>query len=88
MVALDGFFKQMKVMRIGTGEFTDSLIWEEIYPFSGNLISKFADQSHAVLELKTKTTNIENLLALPHNRKTILAWSLNTERIIKSGSNF
>jgi spore photoproduct lyase len=34
------------------------------------------------LELKTKTTAIADLLQLPHNRKTILAWSVNTPRVI------
>jgi spore photoproduct lyase len=81
--ALDGFFLQKETIRIGTGEFTDSLIWEEIYPFSGELVLRFAAQASAVLELKTKTTNIENLLPLDHNRKTIMAWSLNTERVIR-----
>ena len=37
-----------------------------------------------MLELKTKTTFIDTLLDLPHRRRTILAWSLNTERVIGS----
>ena len=84
MASLDFVFSQKKKMRIGTGEFTDSMIWETIYPFADKLISKFAKQTHAILELKTKTVNIGNILDVSHNRKTILSWSLNTERIIKS----
>jgi spore photoproduct lyase len=34
--------------------------------------------------LKTKTTAIDNLRELTHNRKTILAWSVNTPKIIRS----
>jgi spore photoproduct lyase len=79
---LDRIFSQNKITRIGTGEFTDSLIWEKIYPYSETLISKFAAQYHAVLELKTKTTHIDQLLGLQHNCKTILSWSLNTEKMI------
>ena len=82
--SLDRLFLQQKITRIGTGEFTDSLIWEKIYPFAETLVSKFSKQSHAVLELKTKTVNIENLLPVRHNRKTIMSWSLNTERIVKT----
>ena len=37
-----------------------------------------------MLELKTKTTFIDTLLDLPHRRRTILSWSLNTERVIGS----
>ena len=84
MAALDQAFAQKQFRRIGTGEFTDSLIWESMDPIAEKLIKKFAGQSQAVLELKTKTTRIDHLLDLPHNRKTIMAWSLNTETIIKS----
>jgi len=82
--SLDHLFLQKKLTRIGTGEFTDSLIWEEIFPFAEKLIKKFSTQTHAVLELKSKTVNIDSLLNVDHNRKTILSWSLNTERILKS----
>jgi len=82
--SLDRLFSQKKLTRIGTGEFTDSLIWEEIYPLAENLVAKFSGQSHAVLELKTKTIHIEKLLSVRHNRKTILSWSLNTECIVRT----
>jgi len=82
--SLDRLFLKKELTRIGTGEFTDSLIWEEIYPFAEKLVKKFSAQTHAVLELKTKTVNVNNLLSIHHNRKTILSWSLNTERILKS----
>jgi spore photoproduct lyase len=84
MASLDSVFSQNKKLRIGTGEFTDSLIWETIYPFADKLISRFAKQTNSILELKTKTDNIKHILDVEHNRKTILSWSLNTERIIKS----
>ena len=82
--ALDDLFQSETITRIGTGEYTDSLIWERIYPVSQTLVPLFAAQSSAVLELKTKTTAIDHLIHLPHNRKTIMAWSVNTERIIAS----
>ena len=82
--ALDQWFAENPQTRIGTGEYTDSLIWEDIYPLSEMLISKFSGQNRAVLELKTKTVNIDHLLTLDHNRKTIMAWSLNTFNIVKS----
>ena len=75
-------FADNKVYRIGTGEFTDSLIWELWTDLSTRLIPAFAAQKHAILELKTKTTAIERLRTLRHNRKTVIAWSVNTPRII------
>jgi spore photoproduct lyase len=81
---LDKLFAEKKLYRVGTGEFTDSLIWEQWTDLSPLLVSRFAQQSSSVLELKTKTVAVDKLKGLDHNRKTIMAWSLNTEKIIKS----
>jgi spore photoproduct lyase len=82
LASLDSLFKKNGINRIGTGEFTDSLVWELCTDLSSILVPKFAEQSSSILELKTKTTAINNLKKLKHNRKTIISWSLNTERII------
>ncbi len=80
---LNQAFLKPGISRIGTGEFTDSMIWEYGTALSSLLVPLFGTQTRAVLELKTKTTNIQQLKHLPHNRKTICAWSLNTERVIQ-----
>lgn len=80
---LSSEFDQKNRLRIGTGEFTDSLIWEPWTDLTQNLVNTFSHQNHAVLELKTKTTAIEKLKSLKHRQKTILSWSLNTPRVIK-----
>jgi spore photoproduct lyase len=79
---LDRVFSDTGIHRIGTGEFTDSLIWELWTDLSRKLIPAFAAQCRAVLELKTKTTAINGLAQLTHNRKTIVAWSVNSTRVI------
>ena len=84
LAELDRLFLEKTVTRIGTGEFTDSMIWEILSDLSSQLVPKFSEQSRAVLELKTKTTAIEGLKQLSHNRKTIVAWSLNTSRVIQN----
>jgi len=81
---LDNLFLKKGITRIGTGEFTDSMIWEIWSDLSSRLVPKFSKQSYAVLELKTKTTAIQGLKDLGHNRKTIVAWSLNTDRVIRN----
>ncbi len=80
---LDTFLAERQHRRIGTGEYTDSMIWELWTDLSAHLIPVFAGQSHAVLELKTKTTHIQKLKGLPHNRRTIVSWSMNTPAIIR-----
>lgn len=82
--SLDNYFNSKKIYRIGTGEYTDSLIWEKISLLPEFLIKAFGKQDNCLLELKTKTINIDSLLELEHEGKTVLAWSLNTPEIIKS----
>ncbi len=79
---LEQLFSTPTIHRVGTGEFTDSLIWERWTDISARLVRRFAAQDRCVLELKTKTTAVEALKCLPHNRRTILAWSLNTDRVV------
>ncbi|CAB1068461.1 DNA repair photolyase-like protein [Olavius algarvensis Delta 1 endosymbiont] len=79
---LDQIFSGNDIHRIGTGEFTDSLIWESWTDFSSRLVPAFAGQGRAVLELKTKTTAVARLQHLAHRGKTIAAWSVNTPRVI------
>ncbi|MDD3992174.1 MAG: DNA photolyase [Desulfobacterales bacterium] len=82
VLELDRRLAQPEIARIGTGEFTDSLIWEPCTDLNPWLVERFAAQRHCILELKTKTVAVDRLLALDHRRKTIMAWSLNTPRII------
>lgn len=82
--ALDQVFATDRIHRIGTGEYTDSLIWEPVSLMPAFLVEKFARQDRAVLELKTKTVNVTSLMDLDHRGKTILAWSVNTPEIIRS----
>ncbi|MDY7033534.1 MAG: DNA photolyase [Thermodesulfobacteriota bacterium] len=69
--------------RIGTGEFTDSLTLDHLLGFTRLIVPYFAEKRNAVLELKTKTVNIENLAGLHHGGKVLTAWSLNTDSIAK-----
>ncbi len=69
--------------RIGTGEFTDSLVLDHLTDLSRELVEFMAGRENAALELKTKTANIDNLRGIPHRERTIVAWSLNSPAIMK-----
>jgi spore photoproduct lyase len=73
---------QEKIYRIGTGEFTDSLLLDPWTELSKQLVPFFSRRSNAVLELKTKTDFVDNLEGLDHGGRTIVAWSLNAETIV------
>lgn len=67
--------------RIGTGEFTDSLVLDRLTALSRTLVPFMGLQTHGVLELKTKTVEIDNLQGLAHGGRTIVSWSLNSPTI-------
>jgi len=81
---LDGLFTEYteRNFRIGTGELADSLSTDHLTEYSKLLVSYFADKKNAVLELKTKTTQLQNFIDIEHGGRTIVAWSLNTPEII------
>jgi spore photoproduct lyase len=73
-----------QIFRVGTGELADSLSTDHLTEYSPQLVSLFADKENAIIELKTKTTLIENFINSDHNRRTVVAWSLNTPKMIYS----
>ncbi len=68
--------------RIGTGEYTDSLVLEPLTGLSSRLVEYFARSENALLELKTKSSNVESLLDLDHRGHTVMAWSVNPPRVV------
>jgi spore photoproduct lyase len=70
------------LVRLGTGELSDSLALDSILPLSRVLVPFFANKKNAVLELKTKSAEIDHLLSLDHRGRTIISWSLNPRRVI------
>lgn len=70
-------------LRLGTGELSDSLALESIFPVSQLLILFFAEKERGILELKTKSSNVEPLLHLDHRERTVVSWSLNPPPIIQ-----
>lgn len=67
--------------RVGTGELTDSLALDDVLPYSEALIPFFNQRPNAVLELKTKSDRIENLLKQDNPSNIIISWSLNPPEI-------
>jgi spore photoproduct lyase len=69
--------------RLGTGELADSLSLDSVLGHGRLLVPFFADKTNAILELKTKTTRIEDLLELNHGGRTVISWSLNAAEVIR-----
>jgi spore photoproduct lyase len=62
--------------RIGTGELADSLALDPVTGLSAELVPFFAARPNALLELKTKTTAVDGLLALDPKERVVVSWSL------------
>jgi spore photoproduct lyase len=73
-----------QIYRIGTGELSDSMTFDHFTGLSVDLVNYFSRQQNAIIELKSKNVHIENLLGLPHNRRTVVSWSVNAEPICQS----
>jgi len=70
-----------KKVRIGTGEFTDSLAFDEYTAYSTKLVPFFRNMKNLVLELKTKVNKIDNVLKTEPNDNVVISWSVNTEKM-------
>jgi spore photoproduct lyase len=71
------------IIRLGTGEFTDSLLWDKLTNISNILIPLIGQKQNAFLELKTKTTEVDRLMGLPHAGRVVIAWSVNSRECIR-----
>ena len=73
-----------RVFRFGTGELGDSLALDGVVGFAEEAVPFFAAKNNAILELKTKSAEVDHLLALDHKGKTVISWSLNPPQVIEA----
>ncbi len=86
---LDEFFSRFRDyyrpgMRLGTGQFTDSLMFDHITRFSSELVGFFRHFPDIVFEFKTKSDNVEHLLKTPASPNIQISWTLNPEPVVAS----
>lgn len=70
--------------RFGTGELSDSLMFDPALGLGAELVEIFRARPRATLELKTKTDNIGGVITAPPASNVVLAWSLNRPSVIAS----
>jgi spore photoproduct lyase len=74
-------FGSGRSFRIGTGEMADSLAFDSLTAISRDLVGYFSKHPNLLLELKTKTDEIDNLLALDPRGRTLVSWSISPMRV-------
>ncbi|UCF65575.1 MAG: hypothetical protein JSW33_07005 [bacterium] len=71
-----------RILRVGTGELTDSLALDPVTGLSKKLIYNLRFFPQILLELKTKTDHVDHLLnELPS--RVVFSWSVNPQTFIK-----
>jgi spore photoproduct lyase len=73
--------------RVGTGEFTDSLVLEPLTGYSRDLVAFLRDYPNVCLELKSKIVDLSWLDAARADR-VLPAWSLNAPAMVASEEPF
>ncbi len=73
-----------KTYHIGTGQSSDSLLWGNRNDTLKNLFDWAEQNPNVILELKTKSSNIEYLLNEHVPNNVIATWSVNAESIVKN----
>jgi spore photoproduct lyase len=71
-----------RVVRIGTGEFGDSLFLENRFGVSKRVADVLDRYENILVEFKTKSVNISSLGRIKSPRKVVIGFSINTERMV------
>src|SRR5579864_8619725 len=73
--------------RIGTGELADSLAFDRLTGMSRDLVEYFSSRENLLLELKTKTDEIDNLLTVDPKDRVLVSWTLSPPRVFVSSEH-
>ena len=77
-----------RLIRVGTGEVGDSLLFDPLFDLSRRYIEELADLSNVRFELKTKTDYVDHLLPVEKKGNAVIAFSLNPQSIIDREEGF
>jgi len=69
--------------RVGTGEFTDSLVLEALTGYSRDLVRFLGDFPQVCLELKSKVVDLSWMDAVRDPGRVLPAWSMNAPDIVR-----
>ncbi len=85
---IDDFFKAFESykqnIRIGSGEITDSLVFDHITEFSPKIVEFFRNHPRSSFEFKTKSNNVDLLFTVKPVENVVISWSINPAKVIDS----
>lgn len=74
--------------RIGSGEFTDSLVFDDLTRYSQKIVPFFRARPHLQFEFKTKSVNVGGLLQAGGCENVVVSWSVNSAKITDYAEHF
>ena len=74
--------------RIGSGEFTDSLVFDDLTQYSQQIVPFFRNHPELDFEFKTKSVNIAGLLQAGGCENVVVSWSVNSSKITGEAEHF
>lgn len=74
--------------RIGSGEFTDSLVFDDLTQYSRQIVPFFRSRPHLQFEFKTKSVNIGGLLEMEGCENVVVSWSVNAAPVVETAEHF
>lgn len=74
--------------RIGSGEFTDSLVFDDITQYSAQIVPFFRARPQLQFEFKTKSVNIAGLLQAGGCENVVVSWSVNAAPVTEQAEHF
>ncbi|MBF0122595.1 MAG: hypothetical protein HQL21_04190 [Candidatus Omnitrophica bacterium] len=78
----DAFTRYKRSVRVGSGEMTDSLVFDHITEFSPRIVEAFQAHPESIFEFKTKSAQVDLLLDVPSAWNIVVAWSVNPSQIV------
>lgn len=83
---LNGFFDSFRrypqPVRVGSGQTTDSLVYDDLSCFSSGIVDFFRSFPESIFEFKTKSDNVGGLLSVKASSNIVAGWSVNPPHII------
>jgi len=80
----DAFEKYKTDIRLGSGEMTDSLIFDHITEYSPQIVDFFRKYPKSSFEFKTKSDNVDLLLKAKSVGNIFVSWSVNPQPIVET----
>jgi spore photoproduct lyase len=84
----DAFGTYAKNVRVGSGETTDSLVYDDLTGFSPRIVEFFQSFPQSMFEFKTKSDNVSGLLGVRASFNIVVGWSVNPQHIIDREERF